>query len=64
MLGCFGAIMWRSAVAAGVSALPVLVLHVTGVVDMNAVHRVLVSWTGLAVATGVLVVIYLVRAFR
>lgn len=61
MLASFGAIVWRSALAAALSALPVLVLHVTGVVNLSAVNGILVSWGGLALAAGVLVAIHLLR---
>lgn len=62
LLRCFGSITLRSAAAVGASVLPLLAFHASGLVRLSAVNRFLLSWNGLALASGTVALLYFARS--
>jgi len=59
---CFGSIVWRSAAAVALSILPVAVLQIANLTRLSAVNSVLMSWSGLLLATATVAALGYARA--
>jgi hypothetical protein len=64
LLRSFGSITIRSAAALAVSFLPLLAFEVTGLARLQAVNRLMLSWTGLLLALVVAVLMYFAMKVR
>ena len=60
----FGSITLRSVAALAVSFLPVILLQIADVVHLSAVNRLLMSWSGLLLASGTVVVVQFAKSRR
>jgi hypothetical protein len=58
----FGSIAWRSALAVTLSIAPVSVLQLANLARLSAVNDVLMSWSGLALATTTIAVLGYARS--